>query len=53
MNRVADLMKRLPELRALDQRLSDPNWHPTKQDVAMALAALALHRVKEQGRLPL
>lgn len=51
--RVADLMRRLPELRALDQRLSNPNWHPTAQDVADALAALAQHRAAKQTQLPL
>jgi len=53
MTRIGELLQRLPELRALDERLRDPDWHPTEQEIAEARAALAKSRAKRQEELPL
>lgn len=51
MIRVAELMRRMPQLAALDARLADPEWHPTEQEKADALHALAKHRAARQSEL--
>ncbi len=43
MKTVAEIL-RSPEFLALDERLRDPKWHPTPEEVAEALVALALPR---------
>lgn len=51
--RIVDLMRRMPDLRRLDARLSDPDWHPTAEEVAEARKALANDRADRQSELEL
>lgn len=51
--RVSDLMRRMPELRRLDARLSDPDWHPTPEELAEAQKALAKDRADRQAEMEL
>lgn len=52
MKTVAEIL-RSPEFVRLDARLRDPNWHPTPEQVAEALAALAVAPKAKQQPLPL
>lgn len=52
MKRMGDVLRN-PLLMALDARLRDPEWHPTPEEVAEALAALAVAPKAKQQPLPL
>lgn len=52
MKRLSEVL-RSPVLMALDERLRDPKWHPTPEEVAEALAALAVAPKAKQQPLPL
>lgn len=52
MKRLSEIL-RSPALIALDARLRDPQWHPTREQLAEARAALAVAPKAKQQPLPL
>ena len=53
MTRLGDLMRRMPELAALESRLADPDWHPTNQETAQAWSIVRAPRRDRQESLAL
>jgi len=46
-------MRRMPELALIEPRLSDPDWHPTQQEIAEALSVVSRPRQDKQAMLTL
>lgn len=53
MIRIADLMRRMPELARAYALMADPDRHPTEQELAESREALARARAQRQSALDL